>query len=139
MLTHTVEVGMTYRIQKHVELEDTSLHYGSGKVDTLLATPRLIALAIEASSRLIDDLLPEGYVSVAKHIEVDHFKATCLGSTVTVEVTIEEVEPDRIFLTFNAYDEHGKIGKGKMRRRLVNKDKLLEMASQRDQAMTEDK
>lgn len=127
-----IKTGMTNTIQKRVTESDTSLNYGSGKIENLLATPTLVSLMIEASSLLIDPLLPEGFVSVGRHVEVDHFKATCLGATVTVEVRVEYSQSGKVLIAMNAYDEHGKIGEGKHSRMVVNYKKLLEKASERD-------
>lgn len=128
----SLEIGTKHSIQKRVTVEDTALNYGSGKIETLLATPRIIALAIEASSRLIDPELQDGLVSVGQHIELDHFKGTCLGATVTVEVIVESVVDEVIALSIDAYDEHGKVASGKHTRKVVNYDKLLERATMRD-------
>lgn len=127
-----VTVGMKHTIQKRVEVEDTSLNYGSGKIENLLATPRLVALAIEAGSRLVDPLLPEGFVSVGRHIELDHFKATVIGATVTVVAEVDATGADAVYLSISCFDEHGLIAIGKHTRRTVNHAKLLEKASLRD-------
>ncbi|HAS72630.1 MAG TPA: hypothetical protein DCS67_00625, partial [Clostridiales bacterium UBA8960] len=87
-----IRIGMTLTLQKKVGIDDTALHYGSGKVPYLLATVRLVAFMIEASAQLIDPHLPEGYGSIGHHLEVDHFKPTMIGSTVTVEVKVSAFE-----------------------------------------------
>lgn len=124
--------GMKHNIQKMVTQEDTALNYGSGQIENLLATPRIIALAIEASSRMIDPLLLEGLVSVGRKIELDHFKGTCMGATITVEVEVISVEDDKIELSIRAYDEHGMVATGSHSRIIVNYNKLLEKATLRD-------
>ena len=87
-----LQEGMTLTIQKKVTIDDTALHYGSGKIENLFATPRLVALMIEASTQLMDPVLPEGYISVGHHVEVDHFKPSLIGSTITIEITIQKIE-----------------------------------------------
>lgn len=124
--------GMKHNIQKMVTQEDTALNYGSGQIENLLATPRIIALAIEASSRMIDPLLLEGLVSVGRKIELDHFKGTCMGATITVEVEVTSVVDDKIELSIRAYDEHGMVATGSHSRIIVNYNKLLEKATLRD-------
>lgn len=124
--------GMKHNIQKMVTQEDTALNYGSGQIENLLATPRIIALAIEASSRMIDPLLLEGLVSVGRKIELDHFKGTCMGATITVEVEVISVVDDKIELSIRAYDEHGMVATGSHSRIIVNYNKLLEKATLRD-------
>ncbi|MBF4695709.1 thioesterase family protein [Fusibacter ferrireducens] len=127
-----IEVGKSMVIQRKIMEEDTSLNYGSGKIENLFATPRLVALMIEASSMLVDNMLPEGFVSVGKHIEVDHFKPTMLGGTVSVAVKVLESSEDKLTLSMEAYDEIGKIGEGKHVRYIVNQKKLQERAYLRE-------
>ena len=127
-----VEVGNKMVIQRKVTEEDTSLNYGSGKIENLFATPRLVAMMIEASSMLIDKMLPEGFVSVGKHVEVDHFKPTMLGGTVSLTVSVLESDESKVTLSMEAYDEVGKIGEGKHVRHIVNQGKLQERASLRE-------
>lgn len=127
-----IEVGKELVIQRKVTEEDASLKYGSGKIENLFATPRLVALMIEASSMLIDKMLPDGFVSVGKHVEVDHFKPTMLGGTVSVTVTVLESDESKVTLNMEAYDEIGKIGEGKHVRYIVNQNKLQEKAFLRE-------
>ncbi len=127
-----IEKGREMVIQRKVTERDASLNYGSGKVENLFATPRLVAMMIEASSMLVDNDLPEGFVSVGKHVEVDHFKPTMLGGTVSVTVKVEESDEAKVVLKMDAYDEVGKIGEGKHIRYIVNYAKLQERAAERE-------
>jgi len=128
----SIQVGMTLTLQKKITLNDTSLNYGSGKIENLFATTSLVAFMIEASSQLIDPKLSENYVSIGHHVEVDHFKPTMLGSTVTIEVKVIEIEGGKYTLSMRAFDEFGQIGAGKHTRSIVNQHKLMEKAQQRE-------
>ena len=132
-----IEIGKNLIIQRRVTSEDTSLNYGSGKIENLFATPRLVAMMVEASSMLIDKELPEGFVSVGKHVEVDHFKPTLIGGTISVEVKVIEATEAKIVLEMEAFDEVGKIGEGKHERILVNQMKLVEKAAEREKQLHE--
>jgi len=127
-----IKVGMTLTLQKKISVDDTALNYGSGKIPNLFATPRLVAFLIEASSQLMDPKLPEGYVSVGHHIEVDHFNPTVVGSTVTIEVKIISAENGKYTLGMRAYDDFGQIGSGKHTRTVVNYEKMMEKAQNRE-------
>ncbi len=123
--------GMSRTFQKKITIDDTALNYGSGKIQDLFATPRLVAFMIEASAQLIDTYLPDGYVSVSNSIEVDHYKSTLVGSTVTVEVVIAGFENGKYQIIMTAYDEFGQIGSGKHSRSVVNYRSLMLKAEQR--------
>ncbi|WP_432665794.1 thioesterase [Wukongibacter baidiensis] len=126
-----VEVGSNITVQRTVQKEDTALNYGSGKLEKLFATPSLVALMIEASAKLLDDKLPEGFITVGKKAEVVHEKTTVLGETISVNVEIEKFDGNRINLKMTAYDEIGIIGRGSHERIIVNKKSLLEKAQKR--------
>ncbi|MCD6436317.1 MAG: hypothetical protein J7L15_08000 [Clostridiales bacterium] len=130
--TSVFNIGDTLTIQKKITKEDTALKYGSGKLETLFSTPSLVALMIEASSKLLDDKLPEGLITVGKVAYVDHEKPTYLGEVVSVSVTIEKCSSTKIVLSMKAFDEVGLIGIGHHYRYVVNKKALLERAHKRE-------
>lgn len=118
-------------VQLTVSPEDTALNYGSGKLENLFATPKLVALMIEASVKLIDDKLTEDFISVGKIVHVEHIAPTTQGQLVTLEVKITNYNPPMIELSMTAYDEIGLIGKGFHTRYIVNKRLLLTKAYDR--------
>ncbi|MTI69388.1 MAG: hypothetical protein FH751_03900, partial [Firmicutes bacterium] len=67
-----LEIGGTYTREKKVKEEDTAIKYGRGQLDNLLATQNLIALMVEASKELLDDKLPNGFITVGKKIQFNH-------------------------------------------------------------------
>lgn len=127
--------GMSFNLQKKIGLDDTALNYGSGKIENLFAIPRLVALMVEACARLIDPMLPEGFVSVGNSIFVDHFKPTLMGSTVTVEVTISGFESGKYKFEMSAYDEFGQIGTGSHSRSIVHLESFMHKAESREFSM----
>ncbi|MCA0385335.1 MAG: thioesterase family protein [Firmicutes bacterium] len=127
-----LKVGLVHTLQKKVTIDDTALNYGSGKIQNLFATPKLVAFMVEASSQLMDPLLPEGFISIGHHVEVDHFKPTLLGATVTIEVKIEKIENGKYTLSMRAYDEYGQIGRGNHTRSVVPYNRLMEKAENRE-------
>ncbi|MFZ5967902.1 MAG: thioesterase family protein [Bacillota bacterium] len=126
-----IQVGASVTIQKLVREEDTALNYGSGKLDTLLATPSLVALMIEAAVKIIDEKLPEGMISVGKMSKVVHEKPTGLGATVSVKVEVKAFDGVNVLMDMVAYDEVGLIGRGIHERAIVNKNALIQRANER--------
>ncbi len=120
-----LKVGDSITIQKRVTSEDTALKYGTGKLHNLLATPSLVGLMIEASVKLIDTKLIEGFISVGKKVVVTHEKPTTIGETVSVNVEITEIQNNRYRLVMKAYDESGLIGSGEHTRTIVNERWML--------------
>lgn len=125
------EVGSNIIIQKTVGKDDTGLNFGSGKLNTLFATPSLVALMIEAAVDLVDGKLPDGLVSICLNAEVTHEDTTILGETVSIKVEVEHVNGNHIFLRMIAYDEVGIIGQGSIERIIVSEKSLLDKAYKR--------
>ena len=131
MKREPIAPGDTYTVQKVVESGDTFLNYGSGELEKLFATPSLVALMIKASVDLIDPTLEEGFISVGKSSWVIHDKPTILGETVSVTVTVKEIEATRVFLEMEAFDELGVIGRGDHERYVVNKEAFFKRVKER--------
>lgn len=125
------QVGDTLTIQKRITDEDAALTYGSGELDSMLATPSLVALMIEASSRLLDIRLQKEYTSAGLQVSVTHLNPSPIGNTVSMKVTIREIIGNHIQLDMEAYDEMGIIGTGTHERVIVNKDGIKAKAASR--------
>ena len=121
-----IDIGTSIMIQKKIVEEDTALNYGSGTLETLLATPSLVALMIEAAVNAVDHKLPEGMITVGRAIEIVHEKPTGMGATVSVKVEVKDFDGVKIVFDMTAYDEIGIIGRGTHVRVIVNKKALLE-------------
>ena len=130
-----IEKGMKFSIQKKVLEEDASLNYGSGQLDTVLATPSLIALMIEGAVEAIDEKLPEGIISVRTKMSVEHKNATVIGATVTIEGQVVDFDGRKVLIEYVAFDEVGEIGTGTHERIIVNKDAMMVKAHERAEAI----
>lgn len=130
-----IAVGGNITVQRTVKKEDTALNYGSGKLDKLFATPSLVALMIEASVKLLDDTLPEGFITVGKQVEIIHEKPTQLDGTVSVKVEVKDYDGSDIDIEMTAYDEIGIIGRGSHQRIVVNKKSLMKKAEKRSEKL----
>ena len=124
--------GMTTTLQKKIGLDDIALNYGSGKIENLLATPKLVAFMVEACARLIDPTLPDGFVTVGHGISIEHYKPSLIGATVTVQVTVSTFESGKFMFNMWAYDEFGQIGEGSHTRSIVHHDSFIQKASARE-------
>lgn len=130
-----LEPGVSATIQKLVTEADTALHFGSGALKTMFATPVFVALVIEAAVKAVDPQLPEGFVTVGTGIELKHTAPTPRGLTVTVQAVLERVEGNRLFFRFRAYDEVGEIGHGTHERAVVGLQGILAHAEARREVL----
>ncbi len=107
--------------------EDTAVALRSGQVP-VLGTPRLIALAEEASLAAISDQLPKGHTTVGMRVQVDHLAPTNVGSSVAAEATLERVEGRRLTFTISVSDQCGLVAAGKLTRVVVETERFLDKA-----------
>jgi predicted thioesterase len=132
MIDHKIKVGLSKIYKCEGCLSDALPHSGSsGILDYLISTPAIMAMIIEASSNLLDPLVPSDYITVGKLIELDHQKPTIIDGDITIILTVTKVEGDRIFLDIAGHDAIGQVCQGKYERVIVNKNTLIESANRR--------
>lgn len=73
----------------------------------------MVALMIEAAVKAVDDMLPEGLVTVGKYMEIEYQKPTVLGMMASVKAELTEQNGSILVFDIKAFDEIGVIGKGK--------------------------
>ncbi len=129
-LENYLAVGQNALTRKVVQHSDTADNY-SNDLKNLLATPKLIHMAIDASISAIDPYLPDEYVSVGVSINFVHTAPTSLGMTVTVRASIVAIEEHDLIIELRAWDEQGDIGHGTHKRAVVLKEDVLKKAEER--------
>jgi len=120
-----VEPGSAAQVDLVVADEDTSLRFGSGEV-AVLATPRVIALCEQACLRAIEGQVQPSDITVGMQVQIDHMAPTAVGSPVTAEAKVEEVQGRRITFKVSARDERGLIAAGRVTRVLVDRERFLD-------------
>jgi predicted thioesterase len=90
-----LQVGLTGRASLAVTEQDTAAALGSGDVD-VLGTPRVVALAEQATVAALDTHLAEPYTTVGTRVELDHRVPTVVGRTVEAEARLVSVAGRRL-------------------------------------------
>jgi predicted thioesterase len=104
---------------------DTAIAMGSGDVP-VLATPRIVALAEEASIRALDGRIGDGETTVGMRVQLDHLAPTKVGQRVRAEATLRRVEGRRLTFTVAINDERGLVAAGTVTRVLVDRQRFLD-------------
>jgi fluoroacetyl-CoA thioesterase len=117
--------GLKLTRELEVADEHTASALGSGDVP-VLGTPALLTLAERACVEAIADDLPDGETSVGTWAEIEHLKATAVGSTVCARATLLGHHGRR--LEFNVtIEENGEtVARVRHRRVLVERARFLE-------------
>lgn len=119
--------GLAAAVELVVEDADTALTLGTGDVP-VLATPRVVTLAEEASVKAIDGLLADGTTSVGYRVQLDHLAPTPVGGRVRAEATLETIEGRRLTFRVSVSDGHGLVAAGRITRVIVERSRFLEKA-----------
>jgi len=132
MINHKIKEGMTTTYVKEANGTDAIPVTGAaGILDYLVSTPAIFKMIIDASSSMLDPLLPGDYITVGKNVELSHEKPTMINEMITIELVVKKVDADRVYLEFTAHDSIGEICKGKYERVIVDKNVLMENAYKR--------
>ena len=106
-----LSIGLKYKEEKTVKMEDTAKIFGSGAAE-VFATPMMIGLMEAASMNCVKDYLPEGHSTVGTLVNVKHISATRVGKKVWAEAELIEIDRRRLVFKVTAYDEDKQIVKG---------------------------
>ena len=119
--------GLASAVELLVAEGDTALALGTGDVP-VVATPRIVTLAEEATVKAIDGLLADGTTSVGYRVQLDHLAPTAVGGKVRAEATLETIEGRRLTFRVSVSDGHGLVAAGRITRVIVERARFLEKA-----------
>jgi len=103
---------------------DTAVAHHSGDVP-VLSTPRVLALAEEASMLAVADRIGDGLTSVGVQAEVSHVKATHVGAKVRVRAQLIEQVGNNLSLEFTLREGDETVAYGTHRRAIVDRERFL--------------
>src|SRR5436190_15256032 len=114
--------GLAASIDLTVKEGDTAEALRSGDVP-MLATPRVVALAEEATvAALVGHLDPKA-TTVGQRVQLDHLLPVTVGLTVRAEAKLESVEGRRLVFTVSLSSDRGLVAAGKITRVIVNRER----------------
>jgi predicted thioesterase len=107
---------------------DTAAALATGDVP-VLATPRVVRLAEEATVLAVSGRLDEGTTTVGYRVQLDHLAPTAVGGRVQAEAMLENVEGRRLTFRVSVSDGHGLVAAGRVTRVVVERARFLEKAA----------
>jgi fluoroacetyl-CoA thioesterase len=120
-------LGMAGSVTRCVEESDTANAFRSGDVP-VIATPRIVALAEEATVAAVAGSLPAGHTTVGYEVQLTHLAPSPVGSKVTADVVLESVEGRRLVFRVSVSDGRGLVAAGYITRVVVERERFLERA-----------
>ena len=124
----TLRPGLTATATMTVSDSDTAVALRSGDVP-VLATPRVVGLAEEASVHAVAGALGEGQTTVGYRVQLAHLAPTAVGGRVDAEATLETVESRRLTFRVSVNDGRGLVAAGRITRVVVERSRFLEKAA----------
>jgi predicted thioesterase len=131
MINHQITKGMAKSYTKKTSTNDGYNSYYTGTLDYLVTTSTIISMLIDSATDMLDEMLPQDYITVGKEICLLHEHPSLVGETITLHLEVESVEGHVINLKFTANDTKGEVCAGTYKRTIINKAKLLDIAYQR--------
>ena len=122
-----LEPGLSAQVRHTVTDDDTALALRSGDVP-VLATPRVVGLAEEATVAAVEGTLEPGTTTVGYRVQFDHLAPTAVGGVVTAEAVLETIEGRRLTFRVSVSDAHGLVAAGRITRVVVERARFIEKA-----------
>lgn len=123
-----LEPGLAATAELVVDDADTALAMRTGDVP-LLATPRVVGLAEEATVLAVDGRLAGDTTTVGYRVQLDHLAPTAVGGHVKAEAMLETVEGRRLTFRVSVNDGHGLVAAGRITRVVVERERFLDKAA----------
>ena len=123
----TVRAGLSAIATMVVTDSDTATALGTGDVP-VLATPRVVTLAEEATVQAVANDLEANTTTVGYRVQLDHLAPTAVGGQVSAEAILENVEGRRLTFRVSVSDGRGLVAAGRITRVVVERDRFLDKA-----------
>lgn len=104
---------------------DTARALGSGEV-AVLASPRVLALAEQASVQALDHCLPEGKTSVGAWAELEHLVPSRVGETVSAEAVLLGVHGRRLEFSISITSNGEEVAHCRHHRVMVSRNRFAD-------------
>ena len=117
-------------IEKVVTEDMLAVNVGSGSL-RVLATPIVVALMEEASTKLADTFLDEGLTTVGTMVEIQHISPSPIGAKIKVESKLISNDGRSFKFEVTAYDNAGMIANGTRNRVSVKSEKFQKKADEK--------
>lgn len=119
-----INIGDTLTQERTTTPADSAVAMTSGGMN-VYSTPSMIAFMENTAFRLAQSKLESGETTVGIHLNIDHVKATKIGSKVTCTARLTGIDGKKLVFEIEASDEAGLIGKGTHHRFIVNEAKFM--------------
>jgi len=111
-------------VQHAVTVEDTAVSLGSGDVP-VLGTPKVVALVEAATVEAVREALRDGETTVGIRVELEHLRASAVGTTVESHAILDVVEGGRLEFAVTLAEAGREVARGRVVRAVVDRRQFL--------------
>ena len=122
-----LQVGLKGKKTVVVTTENTAERMLSGLLP-VYATPSLIAFMEYTCSETVRPFLDAGMSTVGTLVNIKHTSASPVGSTITCECELAQIDGRKLIFNVIAHDDFGPVGEGVHERFVINNDKFMSKA-----------
>jgi fluoroacetyl-CoA thioesterase len=123
----TLEPGLQATFRYTVAEADTAVAVGSGEV-SVLATPRVLALAERATVAAVAGALEAGETTVGVRVELEHLAPSVVGAELEIAAVLERVAGRRLEFAVRVCDGGRLVARGMITRVVVDTAAFLRQA-----------
>ncbi len=129
-----LQVGLKGKKTVVVTTENTAERMLSGLLP-VYATPSLIAFMEYTCSETVRPFLDAGMSTVGTLVNIKHTSASPVGSTITCECELAQIDGRKLIFNVIAHDDFGPVGEGVHERFVINNDKFMSKVAEKQAAL----
>lgn len=129
-----LEKGIKNTIEETVTTAKSAKSVGSGNLN-VYATPTMISLMEKCCFESVEKELDKGYTTVGSSINFDHVSPSPIGAKIICYSTLSDIEGKKLLFIVKIYDDFTLIGQGTHERYIVNKEKFINKAKNKKDAI----
>lgn len=129
-----MEVGIKGKRERIVPYEQTAEYISSGLLP-VFATPCMIQFMEETARLSVEPYLAEGQSTVGTLVNIKHLASTFVGSKVTCETQLIEVDRRKLVFSVKVYDETELVGEGIHERFIIDNQKFIDKLEAKKQSL----
>jgi len=106
----SLRAGLTF--EKKITVDEARCIGFMGKEGMVYATPKMVSDVEYACRDWLLGHLDPGEDSVGTHVSIDHLAATPMGLSVSLEISVKEVDRRKVVFAFSVKDPVEECGRG---------------------------
>ena len=131
MIDYGIEVGLEISVHRQTVEAKEDIAIEDFALGTLVSTASIANMVSEIAIELLDPHLPVDHFTVGTVFSVVHKAPVIMGSMVTLNIKVIEVDNNIVELVFVGHDDKGTFCEGTHQRAIIERNRLFDIAYER--------